>query len=302
MTLRLRFGMAGAVVVLLLVALGLIIPRVVTTSQITQVDQQLTEALPRAARPREGSGALEPSEQRQAHASGGECHRTVQQHLHRRDQREDPTVLVALGSGDDAPALPTRHQLGSELTAKFRDRHFGEGSGAWRALLVRHADGQEVLIAASLQSLDATDAQLRLALLVGGGVLVLIGAALWWWLVRLGLNPIADVTSVADAITAGDRSRRVGEPPAGSEAAHLARAINVMLDEEQAVEDHLRRFIADASHELRTPLTVIQGVAELWREGRARRQRGDRRRAPPCRPREHAHGGARRGPASPRPP
>ena len=46
MTLRLRFGVAGAVVVVLLVALGLIIPRVVTTSQITQVDQQLTEALP----------------------------------------------------------------------------------------------------------------------------------------------------------------------------------------------------------------------------------------------------------------
>ena len=47
MTLRLRFGVAGVVVLLVLVALGLIIPRVVTASQITQVDQQLTEALPR---------------------------------------------------------------------------------------------------------------------------------------------------------------------------------------------------------------------------------------------------------------
>ena len=122
-------------------------------------------------------------------------------------------------------------------------------------------------MAASLQSVDATDAQLRLALLIGGGALVLIVAALWWWLVRLGLNPIAEVTSVADAITAGDRSRRVREPRPGSEAAHLARAFNVMLDEEQAAEEHLRRFIADASHELRTPVTVIQGVAELWREG-----------------------------------
>lgn len=36
-------------------------------------------------------------------------------------------------------------------------------------------------------------------------------------------------------------------------------------DVEQAVEDRLRRFVADASHELRTPVTVIQGVAELWR-------------------------------------
>jgi two-component system OmpR family sensor kinase len=134
-------------------------------------------------------------------------------------------------------------------------------------VLVSHPDGQQVLVAASLESVDATDAHLRLALLVGGGALVLIMAALWWWLVRLGLNPIAEVTSVADAITAGDRSRRVREPRPGSEAAHLARAFNVMLDEEQAVEEHLRRFVADASHELRTPVTVIQGVAELWREG-----------------------------------
>jgi two-component system OmpR family sensor kinase len=142
-----------------------------------------------------------------------------------------------------------------------------EGPITWRAALVRHPDGEEVLVAASLQSVDATDGQLRLALLLGGSALMLVVAALWWWLVRLGLRPIAEVTSVADAISAGDRSRRVREPRSGSEAAHLARAFNVMLDEEQAVEDRLRRFVADASHELRTPVTVMQGVAELWREG-----------------------------------
>ena len=41
MTLRLRFGVAGAVVLLVLISLGLILSRVVSTSQITQVDQQL---------------------------------------------------------------------------------------------------------------------------------------------------------------------------------------------------------------------------------------------------------------------
>ena len=60
---------------------------------------------------------------------------------------------------------------------------------------------------------------------------------------------------------------RVHEARPGSEAGHLARAFNVMLDEEQATEDRLRRFVADASHELRTPVTVIQGVAELWQKG-----------------------------------
>ena len=55
-----------------------------------------------------------------------------------------------------------------------------------------------------------------------------------------------------------------------TEAAHLARAINVMLDEQQAAEARLRQFIADASHELRTPVSVILGISDLWRQGALR--------------------------------
>ena len=49
--------------------------------------------------------------------------------------------------------------------------------------------------------------------------------------------------------------------------------------ERKAVEDRLRRFLADASHELRTPLASIRGYAELFRMGAARdpsrRREGD---------------------------
>ena len=91
MTLRLRFGVAGVVVVVLLVALGLIIPRVVTTSQITQVDQQLTEALPRALVLVKGSGTsgLPLAGKRRVRAA--QCHRAVQQHLHRGHHLERAT-------------------------------------------------------------------------------------------------------------------------------------------------------------------------------------------------------------------
>jgi two-component system, OmpR family, sensor kinase len=75
------------------------------------------------------------------------------------------------------------------------------------------------------------------------------------------------VATTASAIASGDTSRRVDPAPAGTEAGHLARAFNVMVDERQSVEDRLRRFVADASHELRTPLTTIAGVHELFGSG-----------------------------------
>jgi two-component system OmpR family sensor kinase len=267
MTLRLRFGVAGAVVLLVLVALGLIVPRVVRTSQITQIDQQLTGALPRAlvlVRGSETPGLPSIGKGPPPEASALDRFSNLYIALITGKGRH---VYVALGSSGAAPMLPSVVSTASTSAPKIQTVSSLKGSIAWRAALVRHRNGQEVLLAASLDSVDATYAQLQWALLVGGAVLMLIVAALWWWLVRLGLNPIAEVTSVADAIAAGDRSRRVSEPRPGSEAAHLARAFNVMLDEEQAVEEHLRRFVADASHELRTPVTVIRGVADLWRAG-----------------------------------
>jgi two-component system OmpR family sensor kinase len=62
-----------------------------------------------------------------------------------------------------------------------------------------------------------------------------------------------------------------------TEVGRLGLALNRMLDrleeafaKQQASEDRLRRFLADASHELRTPLASIRGYAELFRIGAAR--------------------------------
>lgn len=267
MTLRLRFGVAGAVILIMLVLLVTILPSVVTTSQISQVDQQLLEALPRALVVVKGTLPTDHSTLPKKLPLGVSTTERFSDIYIAEVNSKGRHVLVSLGSGGAQPRLPTVVYRTTNSRPAISTVSSLTGSVRWRALLVRNASGTETLVAVSLAAVDATDTKLHLALFVAGITFVLIVAALWWWLVRLGLKPIAEVTTVADAIAAGDRSRRVSAPHPGSEAAHLARAFNVMLDEEQAVEDRLRRFIADASHELRTPVTVIQGVAELWRQG-----------------------------------
>jgi two-component system, OmpR family, sensor kinase len=100
-------------------------------------------------------------------------------------------------------------------------------------------------------------------------------------LVRNSLRPLREVEHTAQAIAAGDLSRRVPVGNDRTEVGRLSTALNGMLgriessfraqqaSEEQAraSETRMRRFVADASHELRTPLTSIRGFAELHRQG-----------------------------------
>ena len=103
-------------------------------------------------------------------------------------------------------------------------------------------------------------------------------------LIRQGLRPLEDMAREADAIAAGDLTRRVQPTEGDGEIARLGRALNGMLAQIETAfaqrarsEERLRSFLADASHELRTPLTSIRGYAELLRkdalEDRAARDR-----------------------------
>jgi two-component system OmpR family sensor kinase len=147
----------------------------------------------------------------------------------------------------------------------------GGGSYRVRASIERQHPGYVLVLASSLAGVDGTLHRLLfIELLVTGAVLAAL-AALGLWVVRLGLRPLHRIEDTAAAITAGDLSRRVDHPDPQTEVGRVGSALNTMLDQIEASDRRLRRFVADASHELRTPLAAVRAYAELFSRGAATR-------------------------------
>ena len=153
----------------------------------------------------------------------------------------------------------------------------GDPGHFWRVVVRPAGDGRHVAIDYSLDALDAAVTRLEIADTAAGVVAIALLAAIGLPLVRVSLAPLARIEDDAEAIAAGDLSRRIGPSAAGTEVGRLAAALNTMLGRIEAAyraretgearardsEDRMRRFVADASHELRTPLTSVRGLAEF---------------------------------------
>jgi two-component system OmpR family sensor kinase len=144
----------------------------------------------------------------------------------------------------------------------------------YRVLVERFGEQGTVIVALPLTEVQATERRLVLVGgLVGGFVLIGIGAAAYW-LTRRELRPLERMAKRSRAIAAGDLSQRLRPDDARTEVGQLGAALNAMLGEIErafaerlAAEERLRQFVADASHELRTPVTSIRGYAEMFRRG-----------------------------------
>ncbi|OBH66039.1 two-component sensor histidine kinase [Mycobacterium colombiense] len=137
-------------------------------------------------------------------------------------------------------------------------------------------DGSRVILVADTTQTTQVAHQLR-GLMIGAGLVTLLLAALLLIAVsRAALRPLDRLTALANAITTGDRGRRLRPDRTDTELGRAASAFDGMLDAlelsehrarhaadtAQRAEAATRRFLVDAAHELRTPIAGIQVAAE----------------------------------------
>jgi two-component system, OmpR family, sensor kinase len=153
------------------------------------------------------------------------------------------------------------------------------GGIRWR-VHVEPIDGGFVVVGTDLRDVALTAGRLVGVEIVVGGIVLVLVAGLGVAIVRASLRPLTGIEHTAEAIAAGDLSRRVPEADPRTEVGRLGNALNGMLAQIETAfraqatseataresEGRMRRFIADASHELRTPLAVIRGFAEYYRQ------------------------------------
>lgn len=188
----------------------------------------------------------------------------------------DPVVFGYGGTAPSPPNLPSNVTGGTVQQPTFFSVKAESSGPGYRAVAYRLTDGSTLVVAIPLTELSNTLG--RFSLIAGAVTLAVLAtmAVLSLFTVRRGLRPLGQIEQTAEAIAAGDLSRRVEETDPRTEVGRLGASLNVMLgrieeamDERRASEEALRRFLADASHELRTPLTSIRGYAELFRRGAA---------------------------------
>jgi len=200
-------------------------------------------------------------------------------------------TTLSAPAGNSIPDVPTSPAWLSANSGKLVNVPAVTGTDSWR-VITKHvtytgfgAQGpltqqDTLIVGVDLGDINGTIGQLAYIDLIVSAIVLVALATLGVAIVRASLRPLTDIERTAEAIAAGDLSRRVPDHDPRTEVGRLGRSLNTMLAQIESAfgararseaaarrsEERMRQFVADASHELRTPLTAIRGYAEYYRQ------------------------------------
>ena len=142
-------------------------------------------------------------------------------------------------------------------------------SGDTVSVTVDLPDQRQVVLFGSRAELRATLSRLLLIEVTGSVAILLLGAALVTWIVRIALRPLDRMAAVASRIADGSTEERIHPSRTDTELGRMAGSFDDMVDSLEAsrrsatdTAARVRTFVSDASHELRTPVSALHASAE----------------------------------------
>jgi signal transduction histidine kinase len=106
-------------------------------------------------------------------------------------------------------------------------------------------------------------AAIRIASVIGLGVVIVGAAGLGWLLAGRALAPVRSITEAAQRASELRLGQRLALAGPEDELKQLADTFNTMLERLDAAFTSQKRFVANAAHELRTPLTAMRTAIDV---------------------------------------
>ena len=124
-------------------------------------------------------------------------------------------------------------------------------------------NGAHLLIGRDVNDNVQNQRLMRMAILLGVGVMLILGLIGGFILSRWMLARLERINRATARIIAGDLSQRIATEDANDEFDELARNLNAMLERIEALLVGMRQVSDDIAHDLRTPLTRMRSRIEV---------------------------------------